>query len=250
MAIQKTEALILRSIKLGETSKILTLFTRDYGVEKVVAKGSRSTKSRYWGTLELYNHISIVFYNKPNRDLQLLSQAEIVNSFQAIRKDLNKTAFALALCEIISRTQMPSDANPVLFNLLISTLAAINASPNPPLTSFLGFQVKFLNITGVHPDLQKCLKCNRPLTNEPVLFEPNDGGIICENCSAHLAGIALSAKGLRFLNWLGRNEALEISRHALPIEILQEAEKVLEVYTKYHIEGLEKINSLRFLSQI
>jgi DNA repair protein RecO (recombination protein O) len=250
MAIQKTEALVLKSIKLGETSKILTLLTRDYGLEKVVAKGSRSTKSRYWGTLEPLNHIQIVYYAKSNRDLQLLSQAEIINSFPSIREDLNKMAYALAICEMISRTQMPSDINPVLFQLLVDSLCAINATNHQPQTSFLGFQVKFLNLAGVHPNLDKCLKCKRSLTNEPVLFEPHSGGIICEICSVHQVGQALSAKGLRFLNWLSLQDCQEISRHAIPDVILQEVEKILETYIRFHIEGLEKINAIRFLTKI
>ena len=62
MAIKKAEAIILHSRKQGETSKILTLYTREFGKMSAMAKGSRGTRSKYLGALETFNHVSLVFY--------------------------------------------------------------------------------------------------------------------------------------------------------------------------------------------
>jgi DNA repair protein RecO (recombination protein O) len=250
MALQTTEAVVLRNIRLGETSKILTLYTRHLGIEKVVAKGSRSIKSRYWGTLEPLNHIQIVFYHHSQRDLQLLSQADIVQSFPNVRLDLKKTAYGLAVGEILMRTQFPGESNFQLFHLLVDTLSAMNASTRLPVSSFLGFQVKFLDLTGISPNLTQCLLCQRVIEHEPVGFDIERGGVVCQHCRPFQGKSRLSDKGLRFLRWLRNTTLAEICRHPIPTAILSEAEKILSLYTDYHLEGLQHLRSLEFLTRI
>ena len=79
MAILRTEAVVMKGWKLGETSKILSLFTRDFGKVKVVAKGGRGSKSKFKGCLEPLTHLRIFYYDKRTRDLQLLSQADLID---------------------------------------------------------------------------------------------------------------------------------------------------------------------------
>ena len=94
MSLQKSEAIILKTQRLGETSKILTLYSRKFGKMKVVAKGSRGLKSRFFGTLEPLNHIAIVYYFKETRELQLLSQADIIHAFVNLKDNLEKYSLA------------------------------------------------------------------------------------------------------------------------------------------------------------
>ncbi|MCI0513729.1 DNA repair protein RecO [candidate division KSB1 bacterium] len=250
MALQTTEAVVLRNIRLGETSKILTLYTRHLGIEKVVAKGSRSIKSRYWGALEPLNHIQIVFYHHSQRELQLLSQADIVQTFSDVRQDLRKTAYALAVGEILMRTQFQGESNFQLFHLLVDTLSAMNASAWLPVSTFLGFQVKFLDLTGVSPNLNQCLICQRTIERAPVGFDFEGGGIVCQSCRPFQGKTLLSDKGLRFLRWLRSTTLVEICRHPIPPAILNEAEKILALYSNYHLEGLHHLRSLEFLTRI
>ncbi|MEK7728922.1 MAG: DNA repair protein RecO, partial [candidate division KSB1 bacterium] len=84
MSIVKAEGIIVRSMKMGETSKLVTLFTRELGFLKVVAKGSRTSKSRFGAALEPLTVSRVVYYLKENRDLQLVTQAEIVEHFPAL----------------------------------------------------------------------------------------------------------------------------------------------------------------------
>ena len=96
MAILQTEAVVLRGWKLGETSKILALFTRENGPVRVVAKGSRLPKSEFKGCLEPLTHIRIVYYEKRTRDLQLLSKTDLVDPHLHIIGDVKRTALGLA----------------------------------------------------------------------------------------------------------------------------------------------------------
>jgi len=250
MAINKTDALILKSIKLRETSKILTLFTRQFGLEKLVAKGARSFKSHYYGSLEPLNHVNIVFYHKPNRDLQLLHQADIIHSFPGIRQNLNKTAHALAICEIILKTQFAAEPNERLFQLILGTFLAINQTPFSPFLNYLAFELKMLDLTGLNPNLSHCFICKKEINNQSVKFEPAGGGIVCEHCIAHENGLSLSNKGLRFLNWLREQAQTEICQHQIPITILHEADKILSAYMDYHLEDFGPLKAMDFILRI
>jgi DNA repair protein RecO (recombination protein O) len=250
MAIKKTEAIVLKSIKLGETSKIVTVYSRNSGIIKIIAKGSRSYKSRHWGCLEPLNYILLHYYEKPNRDLHFLSQVDIIQSFGEIRKDLNKTAFALAICEILIKTQYPAEASFVLFKEVTDTFLAINGTKFSPTNNFLGFQLRFIDLAGFNPDLQQCLNCHRIVENEDVYFNSAAGGILCGNCVLHETSVFISARGLRYLNWLRKSSQAEISRYQIPDAILQESEKALLAFMNFHIEGLGKLNALDFMLRI
>lgn len=250
MAIKKTEAIVLKSYKSGETSKIVIVYSQTSGIIKFIAKGSRSYKSRHWGSLEPLNLILLHYYEKPNRDLHFLSQVDIIQSFGEIRKDLNKTAFALAICEILIKTQYPAEVSSLLFKEIVETLAAINDTKFSPMNNFLGFQLRFIDLAGFHPDLQRCISCHRLVENEAVYFDSAAGGILCGNCVSHETRLLISARGLRYLNWLRKSSPGEISRYQIPEDILMEGEKALLAYMTYHIEGLEKLNALDFVQRI
>ncbi len=130
MAILKTEAIVLKGWKLRETSKILALFTRDYGKIKVVAKGARDPKSKFKGCLEPLTCIYIVYYDKRTRDLQLLSQTDLIDPHFHIVGDVERTSLGLAAAELIYKSEIGEEAAPKLFDLLKQTLSAINTKKN------------------------------------------------------------------------------------------------------------------------
>ena len=103
MAILKTEAVVLKGWKLGETSKIVSLYTRDFGKVKVVAKGGRGPKSKFKGCLEPLTHIRIVYYDKRTRDLQLLSQADLIDPYLHIVGNVERTSLGLATAELVNK---------------------------------------------------------------------------------------------------------------------------------------------------
>ena len=125
MSLKKTNGIILKTRRQGETSKIITIYTRDYGKISLVAKGSRSIKSRHWGTLEPFTHIALVFYHKENRELQFLSQADIVQSFDPVRAQLGKMSLASIMCDLVNRVEVGEAVNPQLFGLLLDSITSL-----------------------------------------------------------------------------------------------------------------------------
>jgi len=249
MPLKKTDAIVLRSIKQGETSKILTLYSRSFGKIKVIAKGARGARSRYGGTLETPNCIAIVFYEKETRDLQYLSQADLIEPFHAIKKDLVRTGLALAVCELINGVTPDHEADPLLFKLHFFALKGIEES-SIPFDVFRGFQVRLFENLGFRPDFSGCLQCG----NQGVVsarFSIEQGGYLCENCyHPSSQGMALSNGAITGLRRLQMTSFQNLDGLRLEDTVQAEIDGFLDVFLKYHVDGLRDLKSLKFLRNI
>ena len=155
---------MLRSRKQGETSKILTLYTRQFGKVSAMAKGSRGVKSKYLGALETFSYISLVFYRKEQRSLQYLSQATILESFPRLHSELGKLTLAAIPCEIVDKSEETEHPNVPLFQLLLDGLRAIESNTTGLRNVLRAFQLKFIALAGFEPNLHHCHVCG---TSEP-----------------------------------------------------------------------------------
>ncbi len=120
--IATTKAIVLKSTKYGDTSKIINVYTRDFGRQTLIAKGARMMKSKFGGSLEVMNIIEITFYKKPNRDLHLLSKADLFASSQKIASSLDHTIFGMMMMESIAKTQDIGAENKPLFDLIVQII--------------------------------------------------------------------------------------------------------------------------------
>ncbi|MBS1492206.1 MAG: DNA repair protein RecO [Bacteroidetes bacterium] len=155
MALVTDEAVILRTVNYGDTSKILTLYSRNNGKINCIVKGARNIKSRVLGVIEPFNHITIVFYNKENRDLQMLSKAETIKNFRVIKTDLDKLTISYRILETMNKAVYDKEHSNELFELLIKSFTYINES-NPEKSaenfiSYLYFQVHLCELLGISP---------------------------------------------------------------------------------------------------
>ena len=139
MQIIKTDAFVLKSFKYGETSKIVTLFTKDHGKLNAIVKGVRNYKSRICGTMESMNYISAVIYLKESRDLQLVSNAEYKRSFKGIVNNIDKIEIAYNIIELLNKSVVENYVN----NYSNYTLY---------------FLIKLSNILGLSPEFTKVYK--------------------------------------------------------------------------------------------
>jgi DNA repair protein RecO (recombination protein O) len=166
--IVTSEAIVLRARKHGETSKIVTLYTLAYGKVNVIAKGAREMKSKFGGALESFAHMSAIFYKKekPEAGLYLLSKAELIGSNAAILKSLAKIEAATGIIELVLRSMHDEEANPAIFELLRSALAAIDTSSDAAATPLeFWFAIQLLELMGVgiaseHPTLVALTKAS------------------------------------------------------------------------------------------
>ena len=248
MSLQKTEAIVLRTQRLGETSKILTLYSRKFGKLKVVAKGSRGLKSRFFGTLEPLNHISIIYYFKTTRELQLLSQADIIHGFIDLKEDLEKYSLSSFCCELIDRTQL-DQPNYYLFQVFVDAFKELEKSERKHLNVFFWFILKFLHISGFKPNFEFCKICRKSDCQDSVRFSLLDGSYICSDCKiASPMSLTLPSGAIKYLLELQKVPVKEVS--AINIVSPESCETVLFSFLQYHVEETKYLKSLKFLKQI
>jgi DNA repair protein RecO (recombination protein O) len=158
MPIVKTEAFVLKNFNYGDTSKIVTLFTKDHGKLKVIVKGVRSFKSKFCGVFNTMNYINTVIYMKDNKDLYNVSSAEHIRSFKNIPSDLEKLNSAYSIMETLNKSSFEGDTNPLLFDLLFNSFLALDTASGNYINYVLYFQLHLARINGFAPDVEICEK--------------------------------------------------------------------------------------------
>lgn len=155
--IVTTEAIVLRSRKQGDTSKITTLYTEQFGKVDVIAKGARELKSKFGGALEMFAHINAVFYKKDKPGLYLLSKSDTIHSNAKILNSLEKIEVATAIIELIIKAMHDEEENNEVYKLLTGTLLALAHSESEEAASsfLIYFYLNFAHIMGYRLQLHE-----------------------------------------------------------------------------------------------
>ena len=193
MAAQKTQAIVIRTLPLQEFHKIITFYTPDFGKVKAVAYGIKSPKSRLGGSLELLNYGTLLFRHRENRELQNLTDFNLLNGFDAIRSDFTRITYACYFAELVDSSASEGIANPEIFDLLRTTFQSFVHADDIPLLA-RGFEIKFLDCTGYGPELARCVHCSADIKGLSVsgkseatgkfgiAFSIRYGGVLCSTC--------------------------------------------------------------------
>ena len=242
----QTEAIIIKKTKLGEADRILTLYTPDLGKIQAVAKGIRRPRSKLAGHLELITHSLVSFARGRNLDTIIGSQT--INSFLPLKSDLNLTAYALYVTELVNQFTAEHIENHPLFQLLLQTMHQLCLTANPELL-LRHFELHLLKEIGYRPQLQECVVCRQPL--QPVInsFSSNAGGILCPDCQpSQIIVYPLSIDALKVLRWLQDSDFATISRLKMEPKLSHELERVSRNYIEYLLE--REIKSVTWLDSL
>ena len=187
--IVKTEAIILKTLKYGETSKILTLYTKEFGKMSAIAKGARGMKSKFGNTLETLSHVSLVLYKKDSREIQLITESSVLLRIEKIREQLDALSAAMATIELMYRTSH-EEKNERLFSLLVETLSAINGAQKNFAQLYCWFELCIAELLGFRFQLERCPSCNvlfgtSAMQKEFFIITLSFGGILCDNCASN-----------------------------------------------------------------
>ncbi|HRI86578.1 MAG TPA: DNA repair protein RecO, partial [Ignavibacteria bacterium] len=126
MSIIKTDALVLKSIKYGDSSKIVSLFSKELGKIKVILKSARNYKSGLSGKFETLNYLTVILYYRKNRDLQNIYKAEFVRTFGNIVKEFSRLRAAYKIIEILNKSLPDLDPNPKLYEIVLNFLSNLD----------------------------------------------------------------------------------------------------------------------------
>ena len=252
--IVKSEAIVLRTMKYRETSRIATLYTKEMGKISVIAKGARDGRGRLGGALQAMNHVGVLFYMKESRDLQLLTQCDVARSFPGLTTDLERMAAAMAAVELTEAVTPREEPNLRLFDLLSSTLDAVSSATNQPGNALYYFELHLLGIIGFRPDMRICANCRKPVDPVPrggsVHMASN--GILCPECSGKGLGLGvLSPPALAVLQRLQESgDPASATRMVLSSGVRGEIAGVLRRFLLGHVEGLRTLRSEAVFSSL
>lgn len=193
MGLERVEGVVIRTRDLGEADRIVSLYTRERGKVRAVAKGARRPRNRFASLAQVPIHGRFGVFQ--SRGLGTLSQGELITSFKAIRTDLVRTAYALLLAELYDHMMEEGEPAPDLYRLLLSTLHAIDEFKHADLNKiFMAFQLKFLLLMGYGLELDRCVRCGNG--GDPVKrISSKQGGLICEGCLPDSIGAIEVAAG-------------------------------------------------------
>jgi len=192
--VYRTQAIILKRRDFFEADRLLTLYTPDRGKMPAIAKGIRKPTSRKGGHLELFTHSQLLLARGMNLDI--ITQAETIESFLPLREELLRTSYACYVSELLDQIAEENIPNPRLFYLLRDTLAWLGGSEDLALTTRF-YELRLLALTGYQPQLFQCVRCRAPLEpEERFFFSPMEGGVLCEDCGLSPAGSPSSPGGV------------------------------------------------------
>ncbi|MFH1202338.1 MAG: DNA repair protein RecO [Candidatus Omnitrophota bacterium] len=183
MAIQKTEAIVLKTYDFRETSKIAVFFTRDFGKIKGILKGARTEPQKFGGFIEPLKFGEMIFYKKTKTELNLVTHFEKHDDFTSLKKDLKTFTLSSYIMELIDYLMPLDDKNPEVFTLTLWTLENFCITDDAD-KIFHIFVIKALMLSGFRPHLDSCLVCGRKI-QEAAKFNFNRGGLVCLKCGQH-----------------------------------------------------------------
>jgi DNA repair protein RecO (recombination protein O) len=228
----KEQGIVLRSHKLGEADKIVTIMTQGSGKVRGVAKGIRKTTSRFGARLEPFTHVSLMLY-RGRGQLDTITQAEIIAPHMSIRSDLALFAAGETMLEAVDKVAQEHERNIRLTLLLLSGLRGLDARPRDPEAVAESFVLKLLSLSGFHPSLTACAVCGN---TDPRLFSPDQGGAVCADCAEAGAG-PVATDALRYLNLLATTDLGEAGAVPAPdLLVRRESRGLLFGFAEYHLE--------------
>jgi len=184
VAAEKALALVLRTTDWSESSRIATLWTREYGKVRVLAKGGRRLRSNFESALDLLTVCSIVFLRKSSGGLDLLTEAQVVRRFPRLRADLAALYSAYYIAELLADWTEDYDPHPTLWDEALETLQALGASDVPTGPRLMRFEVVLLRELGYSPALETCIGCQNAVDGCGLAFSAAGGGVLCLACQA------------------------------------------------------------------
>jgi DNA repair protein RecO (recombination protein O) len=238
MSLYRDRGVVLRTYKLGEADKIVVLLTSGHGKVRAVAKGVRRTKSRFGGRLEPLSHVELLLYE--GRELDIVSQAEIIDPWRLLHEDLARVAQGLAMVEATEQVAQEREAADPLYRMLVGALRTLAERSGPLVVG--AFYWKLLSIDGAGPVLTSCASCgSSPPASPLVAFDIGEGGTLCRLCRR---GQPVSPAALELLGWilggqLGR--ALEMPASATTAEVATLATVSLERHLERRLRALHTL---------
>ncbi|MCA1031788.1 DNA repair protein RecO [Bacillus timonensis] len=242
--LQKCEGIVIRTNDYGETNKVVTLYTREWGKVGVMARGAKKPSSRLSAITQPFTYG--YFLMQKSSGLGSLQQGETISTMRSIREDIFLTAYASYIVELTDKSTDEKKPNPFMFELLLQTLQYMNEGLDVDVLTYI-YEMKMLPVLGLYPRLDKCSICESQTGD--FVFSIREGGFLCRRCmdkdSYHFKISQATVKLLRLFYYFDLNRLGNIN---LKDQTKSELKQVISAYYEEY-SGLT-LKSKRFLNQM
>ncbi|HEC23153.1 MAG TPA: DNA repair protein RecO [Chloroflexi bacterium] len=244
--IYRTEAVILRRQDLGEADRILTLYTRDHGKIRVVAKGVKKPTSRKVGHVELFTRADVLIAR--GRTLDILSQAQTLDAFLPLRQNLEQATYAAHFVELLDAFTEEGDESRALYDLLVEGLGWLCATSDLRRTARY-YELRLLGLAGYRPELFRCAACGKEIEPQDQFYSPAAGGVLCPACGpGNPRARPISLNALKVLRYMQTRPFEAVESLTLRPAVQAECERLLHGTLTYYLE--RRLRSAAFLARL
>ncbi len=253
MSLFKTDAVILRSSRSGESSLLVHVYMKDGGRDNLLAKGARNPKSVLVGKLEPFSLVEILFYRSDAERLGVVSQADIIRTYPNISNDIRRLSYASALIEILESLVPRAESNQDIFRLFTDSLYQMNYCHGSKYDFyFSAFLLKLLGISGYYPEFNRCIKTGVDLSEvDETLFSAEAGGLVSHDAANDQEKYFKLNKGTRKV--LSAIQSTDMDKLG-NLNFSQDQKKLVRAllmkFLAVHIEKPPAFSSLEFLEKI
>jgi len=246
----KTEAIVLGQRDFGEADKIITLYTKEFGKLRAVAKGVRRVKSKFGSSTELFSHNDLMLYMQPKRDLYIITGSNIIRTHKELRENFDSFVTGSYVAELVDKLTEPEERNRHLFSLILETFHQIPKQDRDTIIAI--FVTKFLANAGYKLDLEKCVFCEKPISPiQGKKLSVQQGGVLCSKCqSRDLQAMDVSSLALMYLKKFETVNLAEVGKIDIETSIRNELKRIVYFYLSHYLpsslkteEFMEKLSS-------
>lgn len=242
--LQKCESIVIRATNYGESNKVVTLYTREWGKVGVMARGAKKPNSRLAAVTQLFTYG--YFLVQKGNGLGVLQQGEMISSMRSIKEDIFLTAYASYIIDLTDKSTDEKKPNPYMFELLYQTLNYLNEGYDGEILVNI-FEMKMLNTLGLYPTLNQCSICGS--IDGYFSFSIREGGLLCHRCLEkdpyHLKISSVTLKLLRLFYYI---DLKRLGNITVKEETKAELKKVITMYYDEY-SGLQ-LKTKKFLNQM
>ena len=242
----RCDGLTLRKASIGEADLVVTMFSADRGKVRAVGKGARRSSSRLVGHLEPLTLARMSLAK--GRELDIITQAEVLDGFASIKSDLTAMTRGLYVAELLDGFGPEDIPSPALFRLAVNVLRALPVAEEPE-TPLRYFEFHLLRLTGMMPELYHCVECRREVEPGAHRFSTNLGGVLCPGCNPHEAWARpLSLRAIKVLRLMRRGSLADACSLNLNPHLASELKTILSGAVRYWLG--KEVRSNSFLERL
>lgn len=240
--MEKTEGIILSELRFRDTSKILTIYTKELGKISVMARGAYRPKSRILASTQPFSYNEFQF--SKGKNFYYIRQIDIIDTFYNIRNKIERIAYGFFILELLDKSVI-EEKNEKIFKLLVKALNILSSMNSGFLKFIVSYELKYISFLGYRPEITTCVNCNK--TSSTMRFSKSQGGLLCSNCfNLDNQAVYLSYSEIKLMQSLLFTSLDNLDEIKVNTSLLRKIQDLLIDYILYNI-GIRELKSLNLL---